>query len=383
MQPRTAPPRDQYTSDQITALIQDWPGVHSVYGCELLNMNLEVLADISDSLIAGSVARGSYNTLHGESSTLLDVELEWGVAIVRPYVTMSMPGVDARFNLGAYFTSTPKYNYAQNPVTFDVKGYDILDALNDPVGESYAVRNGVQYLSAVEDILQQRGYTQYEIDKQYWATGDPLEKKLPFSRSWPLAENATWLKIVNDLLGAIGYQGIWSDWDGALRVGRYRSPSTLPSEWTYEEGGIKAMLAQLREVEKDFYRAPNRWVFYQTNTSDEGPPPQEGSGIYTVVNESDGPTSIEGRGGRVFTKPVPLDVADHASLVDAAQITVDADKRIKTTLAHSGWPNPLHWHFDRVTLIDPDLGSTVDALVTAWSMPFDGSDMSHEWTLFV
>lgn len=385
MQPRTASPREQYTSAQIVSLIRDWPSVHAVYGCEVLDMDLNVLADISDSLVGGSVKRSSYNALHGEAKFTLDIELEWGTAILRPYVVMSMPDVDARFNLGAYFPSTPKVQYGRDPILYEVTGYDILDRLNDPVGETYALSSSTVYLGAIEEIIQQQGYTKYVFDKFFsvGGGGPSAEKKLPFSRTWALAERATWLTIINELLSSIGYQGIWSDWDGNLRIQRYVSPSRLPSEWTYEEGGLYAMLSQIREIERDLYRAPNRWVFYQTNTTDDGEPPEEGNGIYTVTNDSDGPTSIEGRNGRVITKDVGLDVADHESLVETAQVTIDADRRIKTTMTHTGFPNPLHWHFDRVTLIDPDIGISANVVVTEWELPLGEGDMSHEWTLLL
>lgn len=379
MQPVTGPPRDDLSVDQVTALIRDEPAVHSTYGCELIDMNLDVIEDISDDLVGGSVKRQSYDRLHGEAELVLHRELDWGTAILRPYVVVSASGVSARFNLGAYFTSTDKVDYGTDPVEYKVKALDILDRLDDPVGESYAVASGAVYLSTVEEIFTNLGYTQHVIDKLYSISG--AEKKLPLSRTWMLGEGATWLTVVNEMLGSIAYQGVWSDWDGRLRVHPYRSPSSQPSEWAYDVENLTSMLGAVRTKESDRYRAPNRWVFYRSNTTDEDDPPTEGNGKYTVENQSDGPTSIDARGGRVITREVGLDVADHASLVEAAQITVDADKRLKTTISVPVWPNPLHWHFDRVSAVDPAVGLSGEVLVTSWAMPLDGGMMTQEWTV--
>jgi len=373
MQPVTAPPRDALTEAQVTALIRDAPGIEIAGGCELLDMSLTVLDDISDVLEGGSVTRQSYADLHGSAQLVLEGALDWGRALVRPYMLVSSPTLrNVRFNLGAYFTSSPRNTLGADPALYAVTGYDVLDVLNAPVGEAYAVDKGTGYLTAVETILQDQGVTQYVIDQM--SAGSVL----PSARVWPMDERTTWLTVVNGLLGSIGYQGIWSDWDGRLRVQPYQSPGQRGSEWTYDVDPATAIISPERSVEQDLYRAPNRWVFYRSNNVD-GPAPVNGDGVFTYVNQSAGPTSVDARGGRVITKPVPLDVGGQRELVSAAQKVIDADLRnpAKVTLTTS--PNPLHWHFDRITLTDP-AWPWPDMLATAWTLPLDGGEMSHEWS---
>lgn len=374
MQLLTAPPRDALTTAAVTAVIRDAPGLRVDAGCELLDRGLNVLADITDVFAGGSVTRQSYADLHGAATLGFESTLDWGSAIVRPYMVLSAATTTARFNLGAYYTSTPKTELGDLPLIHAVEGIDILDGLNSPVGETYGVAAGTGYLMAVEAILTGQGYTVYQIDQT--ATGTVL----PTARTWALDPSTTWLGIVNDLLGSIGYQGIWSDWDGRLRVQPYLSPTVRPPEWVYDVGASTSMLTVRRTIERDFYRAPNRWVFYRSNNVDSSAP-VEGNGIFTVVNTSDGPTSIEARGGRVISKPVPLDVANQSALVQAAQVTLDADLRLKSKLQLGTAPNPLHWHFDRVTLNDPAVGPPAEVLCTKWTLPLNGSDMTHEWSL--
>jgi hypothetical protein len=376
VQPLVADPRSTLTDAQVVALIQDAPALTVSAGLELLDMTLAVQADMSDGLVGGSVSRASYASLHGTATLNLSVELDWGTAIVRPYIVLTDGVIAARFNLGAYFTSTPHHDLDTVPSMFAVSGYDILYALSSPVGEVYAVDVGIAYLTAVESILTGQGFVAgtYLIDQASVAT------VLPSARVWPIDERTTWLTVVNDLLGAIGYAGIWSDWDGRLHCEPYANPRDRGPEWFYDVDTATSMLTLKRTIERDFFAAPNRWVGVRSNNVD-GIAPVEGAGVYTVVNAHDGPTSTEARGGRVISRILSLDVADQASLIALVEQTVDADLRLKTTLTLGTSPNPLHWHFDRVVVNDPAIGSFVDVLVTDWTLPLDGGDMQHSWTL--
>lgn len=374
MQPLTAGTRSALTAAAVTALIRDSAAPSVAAGCELLDRGLNVLADITEVLVAGSVSRQSYADLHGSATLQFEGTLDWGTAIVRPYMVLSTPTTTARFNLGAYYTSTPKTELGDFPVVYTVPGVDILDGLNTPVGEVYGVAAGDTYLSTVERILIAQGLPAYQIDQQAAAV------VLPSPRVWALDEQTTWLHVVNDLLSSIGYMGIWSDWDGQLRVQPYTALTVRPPEWVYDVDPYTSMVTVGRSLERDFYRAPNRWTFWRSNNVD-GAAPVEGDGIYTYINTSTGPTSVEARGGRVISRPVPLDVADQASLVAAAQLIIDADLRLKTSLALGTAPNPLHWHMDRVAYTDPAIGPAAQVVVAKWTLPLDGGDMSHEWSL--
>ncbi|MGW3608935.1 hypothetical protein ACWD6N_03450 [Micromonospora sp. NPDC005163] len=373
MQPLTAVPRDELTVDEVVGLVQNAPGLIIGYGAELLDQDLGVLEDISADLSGGQVSRASSATLHGTARLTISRDLDWPRAIVRPFMTISDGQLLARFNLGAYYTNTQRRQVGRSVPSHDVDCYDILHGLNDPVGEAYAVDAGIGYLTAVEDILVQRGYTQHVIDRT--AAG----LTLPAARVWPFDAKTTWLTVVNDLLSAVGYAGIWSDWDGRLRCHPYESPIQRVPEWVYDTGPLTSMLAD-RAIERDYFNAPNRWVVYRQNNID-GPPPVEGDGMYTYINERLGDTSVEGRGGRIITRTEAVDAADQASLVALAEQLVDADLRLTTTIPVTTAPNPLHWHFDRIALDDPEIGPVTAVLGTQWTLPLTGGDMSQEWTV--
>ena len=375
MQPTTAAPRQTLTDAQVVALLRDAGAVTFSNGCELIDQSLQLIEDISADFVGGSVSRSSYATLHGTARLGLSRKLDWGQAIVRPYLVMSDGTTSARFNLGAYYTSVPTRDNGQTPPTYEVAGVDILHGLADKVGESYAVEAGTAYLTAVEQILLDRGYTRYVLDPQ--ATGTTM----PSPKAWPLDNQTTWLGIVNDLLAAIGYAGVWSDWDGQLRCEPYLLPSERTPEWLYDSDDATVMYDPSVKVTRDFFEAPNRWVFVRQNDVDDATP-VEGAGVYTYVNESVGDTSVQARGGRIVTKVEFVDAADQASLEARAQVTIDADMRIPTSLAVETFPNPLHWHFDKVSADIPGVTDPYsDVLCTSWSLPLNGANQTHEWSV--
>lgn len=373
MQSLLADVRSGLTADQVEWLIRDAEGVSFSAGCELLTgLDLLVLEDVTPGLVSGSISRGSYNRLHATAQLVFERTLPWSNAIVRPYMTLAAGGLSARFNLGAYYTASPQENPDRQPVDFAVQCYDILSVLDDPVADAYSVAEGSSYLVAVEQILLSRGITRYLIDQS--AAGLVLGSDM----SWPPSEQTTWLTVVNDLLSAIGYAGIWSDWDGVMRCHQYLSPRERAPEWVYDTNPATSMIAG-RTKNRDFYSVPNVWVFTMSNNTD-GPQPVEGAGRYTYVNQSIGDTSIDAR-GRTITRPVQVQAADQASLVATATRMIDADMSIPAKVPATTFPNPLTWHMDVIYLVDPGVGPPTNALVTAWTLPLDGSDMRQDWTL--
>jgi hypothetical protein len=278
-----------------------------------------------------------------------------------------------RFNLGVFYTDTPQEDLTQVPSTFDVTGYDILSVLNDPIGDTYSADVAVDPLSRVEEILLSRGVTQYQIDQ------DAYGQLLTSPMVWTLDDNATWLTAINRLLAYVGYQGIWSDWNGVLRAQTYTTPTDRSPDWVMRADVVNTILTQRRKRQRDFYDAPNRWVFYRANNTDDAAP-VDGAGRYEFINDTVGDSSVEARGGRIITKTVTVDAVTQDALVSAAQRTIDADMSIPTKFVHETAPFPLAWHFDKYTVVDPDLGASLDVLASSWSLNLDGSDMVHEWS---
>jgi hypothetical protein len=362
------------TAAQVTSLIRDSEAVTITAGLETVDLSLNMQRDITTEFAGGSVSRSNYATLHGSATLNVSTELDWGTALVRPYMVITDDIITRRFNLGAYLTSSPRMQAGDVPVTHEITAYDILHWLNTPVGEAFTLEAGTGYLAAIESIMLAQGITSYFIDQTQTA------QVLPAARSWVFDDHTTWLNIINDLCASVGYQGIWSDWDGRMQVRPYLLPRDRSIEWVYDDKPTTSMIAPGRAIIRDWFDVPNRWVFFWSKDP-ENAAPVEGTGIYTYVNQYDGPTSVQARGRTISAKPQQIDAVDQAALVDKAQQSIDADMRLKTTYELSTFPNPLSWHFDRLTIIDSGLGPIADVLAVKWTLPLDGSNMSHEWSL--
>jgi hypothetical protein len=379
MQPLTDAVRPGVTAAQVRQLLEQEEALTVQGGLEIVDIGLNVIEDISADLAGGNVERQSYATMHGTARLRITRTIDWGGDLLRPYIIIGNGGsLSARFNLGVYHPTTPDWPLEESPPTFDVDGYDILLRLNQPVGDAYSIAAGQGYLATVEEILLARGYTQYVID---WTKASTVA---PSSRVWAFADNVTWLTVVNDLLGSIGYAGIWSDWNGRLRAEQYVNPVERGVEWTYSDDQATTMMSTRRTVSYDYFSAPNRWVVYQSNVV-EGVAPVEGAGIYTYTNESTGDTSVLARRGLIITRVEGVDVADQASLIARAQSIIGADMAIPTTIAIETSPNPLHWHFDRLLISDNSSIPVGDVMCTQWSLPLppDSGDMVQQWKVLV
>jgi hypothetical protein len=383
VQPPTDGPRAGFTTAQVEYLIENASSYDVGMGLELLDGldTMQVQDDLSDWLTAATVGRSNYATIHGSATFSLDTPLSWGNSIVRPYMTLTGPIsslatslTTMKFYQGAYFVDAPEEDLAQDPPTWDVTGYDVLSILDDPIGDDFSIDKGVLYLAFAEQILIDRGITQYHID-QGQAAAVAASPKV-----WALDENPTWLEVVNYCLGAVGYQGIWTDWNGAFQLREYLSPTDRSPEWLLTADVANTLLTQRRKRSRDYYDAPNRWVFYQSNVTEEQP--VDGDGRYEYVNQYVGETSVEARGGRTITRPPEgVDVADHASLVQYAKRVIDADILIPTKVSIDVAPLPLIWHMDRYSVSDPALGAAVEVLGASWTANLDGSDVTHEWSV--
>lgn len=374
MQPRTNTTRT-LTSAQLVALLQDSPDPLLTGGLELVDLGLNLVEDISDDLLGGEVTRNSYATMHGSLTINVARVLDWGAALIRPYlaITGTVPGqgrLSARFNLGVYHPTIPETVTGASVPTWGVGGYDILWRLAQPVGDAYAIAAGDPYLAAVEQILLARGYQAYVINQVSAATVAPAD------RTWVFDETTTWLTIVNDLLSSIGYAGIWSDWDGRLRCEPYILPQARANEWVYSDDQATTMLGVQRTIVRDYTDAPNRWVTYRSNNVDDVAP-VEGNGIVTIQNDNIGDTSVTARGGVVITKVTGVDAADQPSLIAQANAIAQTDMDIPRVITGTlPVANPLHWHFDRVYLRTAEyLG---DVQCTEWNLklPPDTGEMT-------
>lgn len=184
MQQLTADPRADLTEDQVRELLTG-AELEVAAGLELLDQRNRVVADISDDLAGGSVAHNGRASVHGTCKLQVQQRLSWGRDRVRPYLVLSNAAVSARFNLGVYVLTTPVDQRGEDPVTFDVDGYDLLQPLGDVVGDTYVVEP-----APGEDIA---GGT-FETDAAGWESNSAFGAYAvaSFARSNTRADTGAW-----------------------------------------------------------------------------------------------------------------------------------------------------------------------------------------------
>lgn len=139
MQSLTAVPREALTAEEVRDLLTR-DDVTVSAGLELLGAGNVVVSDISADLDDGSVTHETRALVHGGCSLKINRALAWGRDRVRPYMILSNAAVEARFNLGVYVLTTPQTKRGESPVTYDVKGYDLLQPLaTEGPGDTYLV----------------------------------------------------------------------------------------------------------------------------------------------------------------------------------------------------------------------------------------------------
>lgn len=367
MQPLTAPPRQGFTVEQVTASLTG-PRLDPDFGVELLAPDLTLIEDISaDVAKAGAkVSRNNLADIHGTCNLSISRELAWGRDRIRPYMLLN----GCRWNQGVFVFTTPDAALGETPRTWQATGYDQLHLLQRNIGNSYAVPAGANVLAAVRAAITAAGVLAPVLLDSAGA-GKVLAK----ARVWPLtsSESPSWLRVVNDLLASVGYRGVWCDWDGAFRAGPYVLPSARPSEWLLVVGDPHAgIVAEDRQVARDVWGVPNQMSFIRNGLDFT---PTEGVGRYTVSNPSDGLSSI----ASVGVNPAPavfLDAVSQADLVTQGDRLFAAATRVGEVLSLKLSPMPALWHADICTYSDADLGPDRKVLVRSWELPLSGEDGS-------
>lgn len=384
MQLLNAAPRDGLTVAQVTALLTA-PVVTVDFGCDLLAADLSFVQDISADLVGGKVERNMGADIHGTCSLQLARTLAWGVDLVRPWMTLTDPtaGTSARWNLGAFVLTTPRRVVGELPETFDVQGFDRIMLLTRQVGATYTVAAGTTYRAALVATFAAAGLTGLVID------GSAADNTLPTTQVWALVGQstspdqvttpATWLRVVNDLLRAINFRAVWCDETGAYRCGAYLSPTTQPPAFTFDaDDQARTIIGEQRTITSDAWAVPNLWLFRQTNRPTGSVTATEGDGLYSVVNQSDGPQSIDQR-GLTWAAVVDYDAADQTKLVALGDRRVATDRRVSSVVQVTTGPFPGAGHADIYSYTDSAAGLNVKVQATRWQMPLDGGDMSYDW----
>jgi hypothetical protein len=256
------------------------------------------------------------------------------------------------------------------PPVFAVDCFDKLDLLNQPHGATYSLAAGSNVVDAMVALISDAtGDTKISIEPSDVTNGT--------ERVMSLADDWTTLGIINELADSIGHRALSVDREGVFRSDAYRAPANLGLTWSYSTKSATTTVGEQRSTLADFYQAANWVVGIRDAVEDEIP--VDGNGIHTAINQSDGPTSIDARGGTpvgIRRRIIKGEYANHAALVVAVEAALDSEKRVANYVTASVSPTPVHGHFDVVQFRDDAMPVNGRFLVTDWTLPLDGSDMA-------
>lgn len=380
MQSLIAPPRDSFTIDAVTALLQA-PDFHMVPGADLLDDTDTFVDDISGYLSedGSSVSRDCNALLHGSCQLNLSTELRWGHDRVRPYVQCGSPELGlsgVRFNLGVYIATSPSGVLGENPAKFSVTGYDKLFLLAQPIGDSVIAGQGADVLLTITQFIQAAVGEAAKIALDQAMAGALLASDIV----WPIAASnpATYLDVVNDLLDAINYIPLYVDQDGFYTSRPYLDPQIATPEWIFSvQDKFRNIIADPRQVTRDTWGVPNWWRFVQNGLSVA---PVEGAGQYTYIDTDDSPLTSFAARGYYVRKFGFLDAVDQGTLVGLSQQQINSDRIVPESWSLPSGPLPQSGHFDIVEYIDKDIDGGVTSRkcqVQTWTLNLDGSEMAR------
>ena len=372
MQNLTESPRDTFTPAQITDLLTG-NKVTVAAGLELLDGSNNFVSDISANLVSGEIDRNNFATVHGTCKLVIEQQLAWGKDRVRPYMTLSNDSISARFNLGVFVMTSPDVLRGENPQAFDVAGYDLLYLLQTGPRDTYVIASGVTYLAAVQSVLTASGVgVGVNLDGTSGASVLPTDMVWALDPTYP----ESWLSIINDILSAISYRGLWADENGTFHSAPYANPSVRAVEWTLDTSNPKTnLVGEKRKLTSDVWNIPNWWRFVRTQMTVK---PVEGAGIYTVNDPIPTSRTSQTAMGRIVKAPIKfLVAADQTSLEAQGDAIVATAQAISRQFEINVDPLPIAGHFDIVQF--NDAGDSDKCQVSAWTLPLDGSQ--GKWTL--
>lgn len=358
-------------------------GIEVDFGCEILNFDLTVDStfgeggDLSGDLRGGSITWNGDAKIHRTARLAVSTEWPWGSRLVKPYITVTDGTLTSSWPVGVFMVVTPEKPVGEDPVTYSVQAFDRIYLLDRKIADDYTVTSGTTYYDALVQVFTDAGLTGFSID------GDAVGYTVPTTKTWPLVARSTdpdttaspvsWLRVINDLLLAINFRGVWADENGVFRCQRYLEPAVRAPEFTFDADDPRvSIVGEDRTVVQDFYKSPNRWVFLRTN----GGTGVVGDGIYEVDGTD---AELDARGGLDWPEVFEYEAASQAVLEDLGDRRVASDRRVTTTNKVTTGPFPVAGHWDVFTYRDAAAGGTSKVIATDWEFDLSGGDVSWTW----
>lgn len=252
---------------------------------------------------------------------------------IKPYMRLRIGSDWLEWPLGVYLLSSPTRRSHTEGLRFRaIDAYDqTVILVNSKVIDRKSYPAGTNVVEAAKEVLFEAGVRQINAVA--------LDKTLPAAVEWEPGTSR--LQIVNDLLSAVNYLGVWFDSDGFARLIPYRSPSGAAPEVEYLDDRRSIIFPQI-ESTLDLFDVPNQWVVV---VSEPDRPPLRS--VYTNTNPNS-PTSTVNRGFVVSDFRTTDRSVDQATLDAAVKRIAEQASQIYERVNMDTRLMPQHEHLDIV-----------------------------------
>lgn len=353
-----------YTVDQVKSILHA-SNRRIAFRYELLDNNNQFKKNL-DNVISANVSNDAAAVIKRTARFSLydDGSVNYLSDRIKPYARLWLTGGWVEWALGVFILSTPPRSTDNiGNIIRSVEAYDLLQTLiDDKVRDRYTINQGTNYIAAVKSLLDSAGLTTQNLTA--------TNKTLPAARDW--SPGTTKLQMINDLLTAINYRGLYMDEDGVAIAQPYVSPEFRASEYTYRDDEQSVIFPEMNQG-LDLFNVPNCWVLV---VSESDRPPL----VSTYINENpSSPTSTVNRGRTIVDYRENEEAADQQALDDKAQRLAFEASQIFEEVEFSTAIMPVHSQADVFTLEYTKLGISAKYSETAWSFDLKaGAQMKHQ-----
>jgi hypothetical protein len=226
------------------------------------------------------------------------------------------------------------------------------------VADRYSIPSGTAYTTAITTLVAAYSYSII-----------PSALTLPAAMEW--GPGTSYLRILNDLLGAINYESAWFDENGKLVCRPYQSPATRASEYTYADNAYSVISGDVGQT-IDLFDVPNKWVLVKSEADQVMI-----KGVYTNTSPSS-PTSTVSRGRTIVDFRTETEAADQTTInAKAARLGFEASQ-VFEIITFGTASMPIHSNADVLRLEMSGLAVGAKYSEHSWGLPLRaGARMTH------
>lgn len=281
----------------------------------------------------------------------------------RENVRVNTPDEIVEWPLGVFQLTSPTRAYRDgNYIVRDVEAYDLLLTLrDDKTADRYVLGVGANYTTAVAQILQAEGFYQNVT---------PSSLTVPATMEWE--PGTSYLRIVNDILGAINYDSVFFDETGVCICRPYQSPVDRPILYDYTADADSIIAGDIDQT-LDLFGVPNKWVLVKSE-----PDQPSIKGTYTNSSISS-PTSTVSRGRTIVDFSTEEEAANVGTLNALAKRKAFEASQVYEVVEFESAGMPFHGNYSVIMLTIDDLAIGDRYSEHEWTLPLQAGElMSHK-----